>query len=59
VPDAIIAARSLVKVFRTPARYPGRFGSLRTLLTRKYNVKRGFVASPGKASTVIPRSTLP
>ncbi len=40
MPDAIIAARNLAKIFRTPARYPGRFGSLRTLFTRKFTVKR-------------------
>ena len=37
VPDPIISARDLVKVFRTPTRYPGRFGALRTLVTREYS----------------------
>lgn len=37
--DPMISARNLVKVFRTPARYPGRFGALRTLFTRRYTVK--------------------
>jgi len=32
----MISARELVKVFRTPTRYPGRFGALRTLVTRRY-----------------------
>lgn len=40
MPDPIISARNLVKEFRTPARYPGRFGALRTLFTRSYTVKR-------------------
>jgi ABC-2 type transport system ATP-binding protein len=40
VPDPIISAHHLVKVFRTPARYPGRFAALRTLFTRTYTVKR-------------------
>lgn len=53
MPNAIIAARNLVKVFRTPARYPGRFGSLRTLLTRTYTVKHAvedisFSIEPGE-----------
>ena len=37
LPDPIISARDLVKVFRTPTRYPGRFGALRTLVTRRYS----------------------
>jgi viologen exporter family transport system ATP-binding protein len=53
VPDAIIAARNLVKIFRTPARHPGRLGSLRTFLTRKYTVKHAvedisFSIEPGE-----------
>ncbi|HEX7171168.1 MAG TPA: ATP-binding cassette domain-containing protein [Candidatus Limnocylindria bacterium] len=35
-----ISARDLVKVFRTPTRFPGRFGSLRTLFTRTYTERR-------------------
>lgn len=51
--DAIISAQSLVKVFRTPARYPGRFGALRTLFTRGYTVTRAvddisFSVEPGE-----------
>ncbi len=53
MPDPIISARNLVKVFRTPARYPGRFGALRTLFTRKYTVKHAvedvsFSIEPGE-----------
>jgi ABC-2 type transport system ATP-binding protein len=53
VPDPIIAARRLVKVFRTPARYPDRLGALRTLFTRKYTVKHAvedvsFSVDPGE-----------
>lgn len=53
MPAPIIAARNLVKIFRTPAHYPGRFGSLRTLLTRKYTVKHAvqdisFSVEPGE-----------
>ena len=53
MPDPIISARNLVKVFRTPERYPGRFGALRTLLTRKYTVKYAvedisFSVAPGE-----------
>ena len=40
MPDPIISARDLVKVFRTPARYAGRFGALRTLSTRRYTTTR-------------------
>ena len=36
MPDPMISARELVKVFRTPTRYPGRIGALRTLVTRRY-----------------------
>lgn len=40
MPDPIISARNLVKVFRTPARYAGRFGAVRTLFTRSYTTTR-------------------
>ncbi len=36
----IVSAHGLVKVFRTPTRYPGRLGSLRTLFTRTYTERR-------------------
>jgi ABC-2 type transport system ATP-binding protein len=36
--DAIIQADHLVKTFRTPKRHDGRFGALRTLVTREYTV---------------------
>ncbi|GAA4202974.1 ABC transporter ATP-binding protein [Actinocatenispora rupis] len=36
----IIRADSLVKEFRRPKRVPGRFGAVRTLLTRQYTVTR-------------------
>lgn len=36
MPDPMIVARDLVKVFRRPERFPGRFGALRTLVTRRY-----------------------
>jgi len=36
----IISAHGLVKVFRTPTRYAGGLGALRTLLTRTYTERR-------------------
>jgi len=36
----IILARELYREFRTPKRYPGFLGSIRTLFTRQYNVVR-------------------
>lgn len=49
VPDPMISARDLVKVFRTPTRYPGRFGALRTLVTREYSER---VAVDGVSFTI-------
>jgi viologen exporter family transport system ATP-binding protein len=39
VPDPIISVDQLVKRFRSPKRYGGRFGALRTLFTREYTDK--------------------
>ena len=36
----MIVARELYREFRTPKRYPGFLGSIRTLFTREYNVVR-------------------
>jgi ABC-2 type transport system ATP-binding protein len=36
----MVCARDLVKVFRTPKPYGGRFGALRTLTTREYVERR-------------------
>ena len=49
----IIAAHGLVKVFRTPTRYSGRLGSVRTLFTRSYAERRAvdgvsFSVDPGE-----------
>lgn len=49
----IISARGLVKVFRTPSRYAGRLGALRTLFTRSYTERRAvdgvsFSIEPGE-----------
>ena len=49
VPDPMISARDLVKVFRTPTRFPGRFGALRTLATRRYTER---IAVDGVSFTI-------
>ena len=36
--DPIISAANLVKTFRSPKRHEGRFGSVRTLVTREYSL---------------------